>query len=143
MCDRTGALTGNVQIASNDFYIPHLMLADADGYYSVLLPKHKWNGPGKLSVSAPDFHEKTVSLDPFYSEGPFNTRNDIALVPIRRTIALEITRAEDVMERAFHLTYAVDSRKTMKLNPYFINTDSFTETLSVPAGDKRKLICPQ
>jgi len=135
-CDSTAALTENIQIASNDLFVPHVMQADADGYYSVLLPKHKWNNSGELSVSAPEFHEKKLSLDPFYKEGPFNTRNDVALVPDRRQVTFEITRSADVAEDAFSLTYQVEPGREMRLRPDFKNSDLFTETLFVPVGKR-------
>ena len=103
-----------------------------DEYYSISLPKRKWNDSCELSVSAPDFHEKTISLDPFYKEGAFNTRNEITLVPDRRRVTFEITKSGDVTDNAFNLTYLIDSKKKMKLNLDFINSDFFSESVAVP-----------
>jgi hypothetical protein len=133
-CDKSEGLTQNVQINSKDFFIPDLMSADDDGYYSISLPKSKWKESCELSVSAPDFHEKTIGLDPFYKEVPRNTRNEIILVPNRRHVEFQITKSGNVTDNTFHLTYLVDSRRKMKLNMDFINKDLFSESVAVSGG---------
>jgi hypothetical protein len=82
----------------------------------------------------PDFHKKTIGLDPFYKEVPRNTRNEIILVPNRRHVEFQITKSGNVTDKTFHLTYLVDSRRKMKLNMDFINKDLFSESVAVSGG---------
>jgi hypothetical protein len=135
-CDKSKQLTQDVRINSKDLFIPDLISADDDGYYSISLPKSKWKESCELSVSAPDFHETTIDLDPFYKEIPLNTRNEIILVPNRKHVEFQITKAGNVSDNTFNMTYLVDSRRKMKLNLDFSNNDLFSESVAVSGGKK-------
>jgi hypothetical protein len=130
-CDVNKEHSQNVEFHSNDFFIPDVMSTDDEGYYSISLPKSKWNKSFEFSVSAPDFHEKTIGLDAFYREGPYNTKNEIILEPNRRHVKFQITKSGNITDNTFYLTYLVDSTRRIHLNLNFMNKALFTESVAV------------